>query len=1429
MTACSRNKILVDLFENKKKQEAAHKEYNVAGCVHPLRPQMTAKGQVPPGSTVEFAIEEACKSAGVRKVFMKRGVAQVGKRDFEKGITTWHPVPQKDWKTRKLGDGELLRFRLLPRGGGGGGGGKSPLRTILTIVVAVAAIAAMVMIPALPVFEGAAWFGMTAAQTSSFIGGLAGLAVSTIGMVLVNAIAPIKPGGASAKALSGSSSESQVYSASSGQNRINQWGRVPVPLGRGRFAPPKAASPYTQTVGEDQYLHELLCLGIGDISWSQFKIGTTAIEEFPDCQYEIFKYDPKYGYTSSLYPTGIFQEDLSIQLKQGVRNVRTTAECDSFEIDFSFQGLCYINDDNSKAPRSVDFTLQYRPKGSTSWTSIATRQYSSSKYFSIAASLIPSGSRYAIVVANPTDGIRLLWDTPVAPNGNVQLGVVRANKKIVTWTEYLSDGEYAYPVEKSKYACDLVLEDGAKTSDEYEVDGFAISLANGSDSTEASISVSGGYLTSKNSPEGSGTRYVTVSGAQTRLLRHTYTVKPPYRGEYEVAVTRSTEDSTDDRLINASYWGALRSVTNDVPVSTKYPVNLMAIKIRASGQLSGAISTLTGYYETKCWDWDKSSQMWIWRYTSNPASLFRYVLEDKYSHSRPQSESMLDLQSIREAHEYWEPKGWKYNFVCDADASVFSRLQSICAAGLASPTMVDGKWAIVVDKPRENISCAFTSSNSWGWSFKRSQARLPNAVHCTFQNEDTWDSDIRVVPTDEEPQDQYVYETQDYEGVTSAAQVYQLARFHYADAKMRRRTISFKCYDEAILCTRGDLVDCSAPTISPYGLQVGRLRKVERDEDGNVVALYTDQLNTTDFSGRRFGVKVYTQSGAVLHAEVKPENKSQRKLTLLYPQQMEVVGGSQETSGETHPGDKYAFGDYTEETFPAIVLGMKFNSDWTCDVTLQDYIPYIYGDLSKPIPDWTSTITTPITSKWVLGSTPILQSVVADESALVQTATGVQPRILVAYRNPIAFDDRVALTEFEISEAGANKWVTQGRVPIEQTSFYYTDISEKKYYDIRVRYVGKNGEVGPYVFQRNVYVVGRTSPPPQPSAVYLNGTTLIIQQANRPLDLVGHKVFMSADEDDDFSVAVELTNPYTVNGTFELSPWRGRARAIFVTSVDELGLQSKPVRLVIDLGDVSTRNILFEYSEKERNWGGVINGGFIESRTLFSDEVIGLYPQDDLSSYRSDNDDVAYYIKGNSATLSYMWEVDIPRKYKDARVLIFPEMDSGSISKTLFRHLTDTNMYPQDDDSPRNNQDDTSFLYAQYTVGEWEAMPVEYYTPGDEILQFQIVFGNEDAATVTDIKTVLDVEDKKRDYEDLVISQSGITRVPVPPSYFRAITTVRTQLQYVEGSTAVKTEFVKGSETLDSDGFIVLGPYIYASDAAAAFTSANCDLTVYGY
>lgn len=1078
--------ILKGLVEDYNTTKAAKEEYNVAGCVHPLRPGMTAKGRVEPGTSVWDAVREACKAAGVRESFMRRGVAQIGTRDLKNNVTVWRPISQALWKTRKLKDGELLRFRLLPAGGGGGG--KNPLRTILTVIVAVAAVLVSVFAPyAAPASWGLVTTtaaGITTVTTAgAAVGALAGLAVSTIGMVLVNAIAPIK-----APTLgdlgSATRDESQVYGLSAGQNAVNQWGRVPVPLGRGRFAPPKAASPYTVNSGDDQYLHELLCIGIGDLEVSDIKIGTTAIEEFVDVEYELLKYDPTLQNSPRLYPTGVFQEDLNVQLKSGVWNSRTTAECDRAECDIAFQGLGYFNDQGGIDGRSVDFNVQYKLHGETDWNNVPVPYWVQGRSFVVDS--LDAPYKEGVIAFNSSGSLGLFWNGDAVPSGYTLLQKVAAAKTEYSYWDY-EEADYGRlrRVEGTMVTYSVSLRSGG--IDRGRVSGLAVTAVQvravngwmnlkdrenylrqyGIDIAYPRFQVSGGWY-SPPSAGGTASLLVTYSGATSKLMRRTFALQFPKRGIYDVRWQRRTEDSTNDRLRTDSFWTALRSISNDRPVQTDYPVNLLAIRAKATGQLSGSLGNVTVYYRSKSLDWDRGSKTWVNRFTSNPASIFRHVLQDKIAMARPQADAILDLDNLARAHEFWDDRGWEWNFVCDASVSVFERLQSICAAGLASPTMVDGRWGIIIDKKRDHVACAFTSANSWGWTFERTQVRLPNEIHCNFISGVTWDTDMQRVATDEPIDGDIIYETQTYEGVNDPAQVYQLARFHYADAKNRRRTITLRCYDEALLCTRGDLVECACPNVSPHGLQVGRVRKVITDENGYVTGFTTDQSNTTDFSGRRFGVRIYNSEGVIYHAEVLPEDATQTQLNFISPQQMNIANG-----------DKYAFGDYSEEVFQAIVIGMQFNSDWTCDVTLQDYVPTLYGDLSQPIPPFYTTVTRPIESKWRLTSKPIIAKVITDESVLLKNGATLNPRILVVISHPVDMDDRVQSMELDYKESGTEAWVNARKgVPLEDMDIYIDGVEEEKLYDIRVRYTNQIGFAGDYTFAENVKVIGKTSLPP---------------------------------------------------------------------------------------------------------------------------------------------------------------------------------------------------------------------------------------------------------------------------------------------------------------------------------------------------------------
>lgn len=1029
----------------KKSKLPVRSKHNVMGLVHPYRPEYQVKGNVPVGTTVHDAIRTACETAKVRRRLINYGIAQIGRRDYEKQITRWEFIPFSQWKKHKLAADEILRFRILPKGGGGGGGGKGVMNTILNVVVAVAAIAASAF-----TFGALGTLGL--GLIGSTIGaGLAGMATLTIGQALTNAIAPV-----SAPSLPGISSisnqqshkESDVYSISGGRNSINQWGRVPVPVGRGRWAPPKAAAPYTFNVGDDQYLCELFCLGIGDMAFSGHKIGGTPFENFQDCCWEIIQTNTSGTSRPKYYKSGIYQNDLNIQLKYNETQMRVTEECTSAIIDLSFQGLCNLDNYGNPRLQWVDFEIRYKKTNGDAWTGVGEK-----RFFNGMNLWHPPSQGYGWVYITYEFGIGVDW----GGNGNRIDNAIRLG--MFTW--YRQGNNNVCEFRRSE------------NNGGVSINGFDVTAQSGP--MWWGLSITSGYIEINADGAVSPVYNVRVQGQQTRLLRYSYELNFPSRGVYTVAITRVIQDNDNTRIKDESYWTALRSCTNDPPVQTKYPVMLMSVQIKASGQISGAIDTFTTYYETKCFDFANGS--WKWQYTSNSAAIMRYILQQEHCWARPQPTEWLDLPSFERAYRFCEEKGFNYNKVFDASVSVFERLVSVGASCLASPTMIDGKWGVIIDAPRENVVCAFTSANAWNWAFERSQTLLPDSIHCDFVNEETWEADMRVVDTDEVPSGHYLFETQNYDGVTNAKQVWYLARFHYADAKMRRRTITFKAYDEAIMCTRGDLVELCCPNVNVAGLQVGRVRKVIRNSSGAVTGFTTDQINATDFSGRQFGAKIYAKNGDVYHVRIKPEGKAQRALNLLTPQNINIESG-----------DKYAYSDYNEETFQAVVLSLKYNSDWTCEVVCQDYTPGIYGDLSKPVPDFESIITRPIEYKWTISSIPIIKELVSDESVLLEGPNGsLICRILAYMADPPNLDSRAKFYDIEIrkvlDENGDavlyESWRNAARgVPIDQKNIFLEGVDEGATYEIRARYTGIVGEYGEWCEPVRHRVEGALAPPP---------------------------------------------------------------------------------------------------------------------------------------------------------------------------------------------------------------------------------------------------------------------------------------------------------------------------------------------------------------
>ena len=184
------------------------------------------------------------------------------------------PLPRGRWDETLIGEGDLVVFVPLPQGGGGGGG-KNPLRTVLMLAVMVAAIYFAPII------------GTAIGVTSTVGVGLIQAGIVLVGTTLVNVlIPPPKPSAVTAN-FGSAPAPSPTYSLQAQGNQARLAQPIPVIYGRHRVFPDLAATPWAEFSDNDQYLHQLHCIGQGEYDLEQVRIEDTPIASFEEIETEI--------------------------------------------------------------------------------------------------------------------------------------------------------------------------------------------------------------------------------------------------------------------------------------------------------------------------------------------------------------------------------------------------------------------------------------------------------------------------------------------------------------------------------------------------------------------------------------------------------------------------------------------------------------------------------------------------------------------------------------------------------------------------------------------------------------------------------------------------------------------------------------------------------------------------------------------------------------------------------------------------------------------------------------------------------------------------------------------------------------------------------------------------------------------------------------
>jgi hypothetical protein len=273
------------------------------------------------------------------------------------------------------------------------GGNNGVLRALLLVVVAIASA-----------YTG----GAVGAAYGSAYGAVAAVAVSVVGSMLVNAIAPLPtPGG-------GNTGPDRQWNQLTGtSNQINPWGPIPIVLGESRYFPPHAAIPYSESVGSDSFQYCMFDLGYGDLEASDFRIGESPFSSYTNLQYQINK-------NPTIYTSDVAEAVVNFSLTEdGDNATRTTANgVDSISLDILFQsGLIGFGTSGKDFDLWVVYRIQYRPTGTSTWLNPTQTRLSKmvSSWFSMGSIDEPPGPGKFMVKTKDKNPFAagIAWSVPV--------------------------------------------------------------------------------------------------------------------------------------------------------------------------------------------------------------------------------------------------------------------------------------------------------------------------------------------------------------------------------------------------------------------------------------------------------------------------------------------------------------------------------------------------------------------------------------------------------------------------------------------------------------------------------------------------------------------------------------------------------------------------------------------------------------------------------------------------------------------------------------------------------------------------------------------------------------------------------------------------------------------------------------------------------
>ena len=626
-----------------------------------------------------------------------------------------------------------------------------------------------------------------------------------------------------------------------------------------------------------------------------------------------------------------------------------------------------------------------------------------------------------------------------------------------------------------------------------------------------------------------------ISKLKKDAFNDVYSLENLDRGRYQIRVRRLNSDLTEDETDQHKYHKAFLVNVTGYDSQQKPLVNppgcylaKTAVRIQSTNKVNGNVDGINALVQTRTWDWDRATNNWVFRSTNNPASLFAYVLMHQANAFRITDIANIDVTGLQEWHNFCNPvpiitqagslvvgrwytiktvgtTNWTavgagsnivgesfyatssgtgngtaeycpkytYNSIISNTQSVMDTLRDICAAGLASPTYIDGKWGVIVDKPRTHTVQHFTPHNSWGFEASKTLPILPHAFRINIADETlAYQANEIIVynygyaaTAGNGKKAAELFEQLNLPGVTNPDQAVRLARWHLAQIKLRPEVYGINVDFEHLVCTRGDLVKVTHDVPS-WGIASGRLKAGVGDSITGTTLTLTEKVLLDSTKSYNILIRTnkltgVTGSGSVIKTLTGVTSGYTDTVTLSSA----LVAGDNVTSDNL-----FMLGEVTKESQQCIVIAVEPSTNYSAKLTLVDYSPDIYtADLSGLL-TFNANMTTVNTDliKNSITAYPIIKSVVSDSPLSEQVSQGNYQNIaMVSFANPGNLPAVATKVQFDIVLGNASfsqDNINTTYITNKETSGYtFTGLTNNLTYKLRARYTDSTGKIcGPW-------------------------------------------------------------------------------------------------------------------------------------------------------------------------------------------------------------------------------------------------------------------------------------------------------------------------------------------------------------------------------